>query len=188
MNPTIGVEIRGIDLSKDISNQQFDEIHRAFAEHSVVFFKEQDRIPEEKQIALAKRFGELHVHPAAPVHTDHQEIFVIHTDKDSKIANGNIWHTDVSCDETPPLGTMLQLHLLPSNGGDTLFASMYAAYDALSDKMKEYLEGLTAIHDGNPNYHDRAQRDGRKDDRVFPRSEHPLIRTHPVSGDRKSVV
>jgi taurine dioxygenase len=183
MNPTIGAEIRGIDLSKDISNQQFDEIHRAFAEHSVVFFKEQDRIPEEKQIALAKRFGELHVHPAAPVHTDHQEIFVIHTDKDSKIANGNIWHTDVSCDETPPLGTMLQLHLLPSNGGDTLFASMYAAYEALSDQMKQFLIPLEAIHESEHIYRGRYSDRGVDDsDRVYPSATHPIVRTHPETG------
>ena len=185
LNPTIGAEIRGVDLSKDISNQQFDEIHQAFAEHCVVFFKDQQPIPPEKQIALGRRFGELHAHPAAPTHPDYPEIFVIHTHKDSKIANGNTWHTDVSCDETPPLGTMLQLHQLPSTGGDTLFASMYAAYDALSDEMKAFLAPLTAMHESEHIYRGRYADRGVDDrDKVFPSASHPVVRTHPVTGKK----
>ncbi len=185
LNPTIGAEIRGVDLSRDISNQQFDEIHRAFADHSVVFFKEQQPIPPEKQIALGRRFGELHAHPEAPTHPDYPEIFVIHTHKDSKIANGNTWHTDVSCDETPPLGTMLQLHQLPSNGGDTLFASMYAAYDTLSDQMKALLAPLQAVHESEHIYRGRYSDRGVDDkDKVFPSAVHPVVRTHPVTGKK----
>jgi taurine dioxygenase len=183
LTPTIGAEIRGVDLSQDVSNQQFDEIHRAFAEHSVVFFKEQRPIPPEQQITFARRFGDLHYHPAAPHLDGHPEIFVIHTHKDSKIANGNNWHTDVSCDETPPLGTMLQLTQLPSNGGDTLFASMYAAYDALSEPMKAFLEPLTARHESEHIYRGRYSDRGVDDrDKVYPSAVHPVIRTHPVTG------
>ncbi len=185
LNPTIGAEIRGIDLSRDISNQQFDEIHRAFADHLVVFFKEQQPIPPEKQIALGRRFGELHAHPAAPTHPDYPEIFVIHTHKDSKIANGEVWHSDVSCDETPPLGTMLQLHQLPSTGGDTLFANMYAAYDALSDQMKALLDPLQALHESEHIYRGRYSDRGVDDkDKVFPSAIHPVVRTHPVTGKK----
>lgn len=185
LNPTIGAEIRGIDLSRDISNQQFDEIHHAFADHLVVFFKEQQPIPPEKQIALGRRFGELHAHPAAPTHPDYPEIFVIHTHKDSKIANGEVWHSDVSCDETPPLGTMLQLHQLPSTGGDTLFANMYAAYDALSDQMKALLDPLQAVHESEHIYRGRYSDRGVDDkDKVFPSAIHPVVRTHPVTGKK----
>jgi len=185
LNPTIGAEIRGVDLSRDVSNQQFDEIHRAFAEHMVVFFKDQQPIPPENQIALGRRFGELHAHPAAPTHPDYPEIFVIHTHKDSKIANGNTWHSDVSCDETPPLGTMLQLHQLPSNGGDTLFASMYAAYEALSDQMKAFLAPLQAVHESEHIYRGRFSDRGVDDrDKVFPSAIHPIVRTHPVTGKK----
>ena len=185
LNPTIGAEIRGVDLSRDISNQQFDEIHRAFADHLVVFFKDQQPIPPEKQIALGRRFGELHVHPAAPTHPEYPEIFVIHTHKDSKIANGNTWHSDVSCDETPPLGTMLQLHQLPSCGGDTLFASMYAAYNALSDQMKALLGPLQAVHESEHIYRGRYSDRGVDDkDKVFPSAVHPVVRTHPVTGKK----
>ena len=185
LNPTIGAEIRGIDLSRDISNQQFDEIHRAFADHLVVFFKEQQPIPPEKQIALGRRFGELHAHPAAPTHPDYPEIFVIHTHKDSKIANGEVWHSDVSCDEAPPLGTMLQLHQLPTTGGDTLFANMYAAYDALSDQMKALLDPLQALHESEHIYRGRYSDRGVDDkDKVFPSAIHPVVRTHPVTGKK----
>jgi|TARA_B100002003_G_C14094015_1_gene526182 taurine dioxygenase len=79
------------------------------------------------QIKIGKKFGKLHIHPAAPNMEGYPEIFVIHTHRHSKIANGEFWHSDVSCDEEPPLGTILQLHLLPSIGGDTLFANIYQA-------------------------------------------------------------
>ncbi len=183
VSPAIGAEVRGIDLSQPISNQQFSEIHDAFTRHQVLFFRDQPELEPETQVAFGRMFGELHTHPAAPTHPDHPEIFVTHTHKDSKIANGNAWHTDVSCDERPPLGTMLQLHQLPSCGGDTLFASMYAAYDALSDKMKEILSGLTAMHESEHIYRGRYSDRGVDDSgKTFPSAEHPVIRTHPVSG------
>ncbi|HKK29269.1 MAG TPA: TauD/TfdA family dioxygenase [Alphaproteobacteria bacterium] len=185
LNPTIGAEIRGVDLTKEVSNQQFDEIHRAFAEHCVVFFKEQQPVPPAQQIQFARRFGDLHVHPAAPTHPEYPEIFVIHTHKDSKIANGNSWHSDVSCDEHPPLGTMLQLHQLPSCGGDTLFASMYAAYDALSDDMKDFLNALTATHESEHIYRGRYADRGVDDaGTVYPSAVHPVVRTHPLTGKK----
>ena len=81
----------------------------------------------------------MHSHPAAPTMEGYPEIFEIHAHKDSKIANGEFWHSDVSCDKEPPLGTMLQLHILPETGGDTMFSNMYAAYDELSNKYKEIL-------------------------------------------------
>ena len=82
------------------------------------------------------------------------------------------------------MGSILRLFTVPDPGGDTLFASMHAAYEALSDRMKTYLDGLVAVHDGGPNYRRRAAIDGRNDDRVFPRAEHPVIRTHPVTGKK----
>jgi taurine dioxygenase len=184
LNPTIGAEIRGVDLTQDVSNQQFDEIHRAFTDHVVVFFKDQKPIPPEQQIKFGRRFGDLHAHPAAPTHPDYPEIFVIHTHKDSKIANGNNWHSDVSCDECPPLGTMLQLHVLPEGGGgDTLFASMYAAYDALSPQMRAFLDPLQAVHESEHIYRGRYSDRGVDDrDKVYPSAVHPVVRTHPVSG------
>ena len=101
----------------------------AFHRYSVIFFRDQQPMTPEQHVAFGKRFGPLHIHPAAPHMEGHPEVFVIHAHKDSKIANGEFWHSDVSCDTEPPLGSILQIHLLPPSGGDTLFASMYAAYD-----------------------------------------------------------
>jgi taurine dioxygenase len=111
------------------------------------------------------------------------ELFVIHTQRDSKVANGEFWHSDVSCDEEPPLGTMLQIHTLPAIGGDTLFANMHAAYEALSAPMKQLLEGLSARHESEHVYRGRYSDRGVEDrDKVYPRATHPVIRTHPETG------
>lgn len=185
LTPTLGAEIGGVDLSAPMGNHQFQEVHDALMAHQVIFFRDQD-ISREQHKDFGRRFGELHIHPSAPAPEGHPEILRIHADKDSKQVAGHRWHSDVSCDPEPPMGSILRLHTVPKTGGDTLFASMYAAYDALSDRMKAYLEGLTAIHDGGPNYRRRAAIDGRTDDRVFPRAEHPVVRTHPVTG-RKAI-
>jgi taurine dioxygenase len=183
LTPTLGAEIGGIDLSKPLGNHQFQEVHDALMEHSVIFFRDQD-ITREQHKDFGRRFGELHIHPSAPGPEGHPEILSIHADENSKQVAGHRWHSDVSCDPEPPMGSILRLHTVPETGGDTLFASMYAAYDALSDRMKAYLDGVVAIHDGAPNYQRRAMIDGRVDNRVFPRAEHPVVRTHPVTGKK----
>ena len=183
--PTVGAEIRGVDLRKPLSEDVFDEVRSAFLRHQVVFFKEQEKLSPDQQIAFARRFGGLHLHPAAPHLEGLPEVFVIHTHKGSKIANGNGWHTDVSCDAEPPLGTMLQLHHLPSQGGDTLFASMYAAWDALSAPMQAFLETLNARHESEHVYRGRySDRDVDDAGKVYPESVHPVVRTHPETGRR----
>ena len=102
--PTVGAEIRGVDLREPLPDEAFDEVRSAFLRHQVVFFKEQETLTPDQQVAFARRFGGLHLHPAAPHLEGRPEIFVIHTHRDSKLANGNGWHTDVSCDDEPPLG------------------------------------------------------------------------------------
>ena len=125
------------------------------------------------------------MHPAAPSMNGYPEIFEIHAHKDSKVANGEFWHSDVSCDITPPLGTMLQLHILPETGGDTMFSNMYAAYNELSDKYKTLLDGLIAIHESEHLYKGRYDDRGvNKDDIKTPAAKHPLIRTHPITGKK----
>lgn len=182
-SPALGAEVHGIDLADGVDEETYREIHRAFLEHQVLFFKEQRELPPAVHVALGKRFGELHMHPAAPSMAGHPEIFEIHTHKDSNIANGEFWHSDVSCDEVPPLGTMLQIHILPEIGGDTLFANMYAAYDALSAPLKRMLEGLTATHGSEHIYRGRYS-DRGVDDRgkMYPEAAHPVVRTHPETG------
>src|SRR5579864_2130276 len=180
LTPTIGAEIFGVDLSRELGNQQFQEIHDALMDNLVIFFRDQMLTPDQQK-HFGGRFGKLHVHPAAPLLEGHPEILLIRADEKSKRVAGEDWHSDVSCDSEPPLGSILYLHEVPANGGgDTLFANMYAAYEALSEPMRRLLEGMTAIHDGEHVYRGRYGLDDRG--REFPRAEHPVIRTHPVTG------
>ncbi len=180
LTPIIGAEIGGVDLAAP-SNRQLDEIHRALAENQVIFFRDQELTPEQ-HLDFGRHFGPLHLHPAAPHAPGHPELMIIHADKDSPRANGENWHSDVSCDELPPLGSILYIKTCPSHGGDTLFASMYAAYEALSERMQSYLEGLTALHDGEPVYRGLYANYGVADKPSYPHAEHPVVRTHPVTG------
>ena len=185
--PNLGADIRGVDLSRPVPDAQFAEIRDAFLKYRVLFFKDQKEIAPAQHIAFGKRFGPLHAHPAAPTMAGHPEIFEIHATKDSKIANGEFWHSDVSCDDTPPLGTMLQIHIAPPCGGDTMFSDMYAAYDDLSGPMQQMLGGLTALHSSEHIYKGRYTDRGKKDtDISCPEAVHPVIRTHPDTG-RKSL-
>jgi taurine dioxygenase len=183
LTPVIGAEIGGIDLGKQLSNRQLEEIHRALAENLVVFFRDQTFSPQQ-HLAFGRLFGELHVHPAAPHEPGIPELMRIYADKDSPRANGEGWHTDVSCDLEPPMGTILHIKQCPPHGGDTLFASMYDAFESLSDRMKNYLAGLTAIHDGEHVYRGLYDNYGQVDKPVYPRAEHPVIRTHPITGKK----
>jgi len=181
--PALGAEVRGVDLAAGLDDATYAEVRRAYLENQVLFFKEQREIPPAVQVGIGKRFGELHFHPAAPQMAGHPEVFEIHTHRDSKIANGEFWHSDVSCDELPPLGTILQIHILPEIGGDTLFANMYAAYEALSDPMKAMLAGLTATHGSEHVYRGRYSDRGVDDTgKVYPQAVHPVVRTHPETG------
>ncbi len=182
LTPVIGAEIGGVDLSQALGNRALEEIHRALAENLVIFFRDQ-QMSADQHLAFGRLFGELHIHPAAPSAPGLPELMIIHADKDSPRANGEGWHSDVSCDPGPPMGSILYIKTCPSLGGDTLFASMYAAYEALSDRMKQYLAGLTAIHDGE-GYRGQYANYGIKDKESYPRAEHPIIRTHPVTGKK----
>ena len=180
LTPNAGAEVRGADLSQPLDERTFKEIHAALIDNGVIFFRDQHLTPAQQK-AFGRLFGELHIHPAAPKEVpEHPEILVIHADENSKHVAGENWHSDVSCDLEPPMGSILYMHELPPVGGDTLFASMYAAYEALSEPMKRFLEPLTAMHEGEHVYRGRYGVDDQG--KVFPKAEHPVIRTHPVSG------
>jgi taurine dioxygenase len=157
LTPHVGAEIHGVDLGRPLDERTFQEVHNALVEHGVIFFRDQHLTPEQQK-AFGRLFGELHMHPAAPSLLEgHPEILVIHADEKSKRVAGKEWHSDVSCDPEPPMGSILYMHELPPVGGDTLFASMYAAYDTLSDTMKRLLEPLSAMHDGEHVSLERAE-------------------------------
>ena len=185
MTPIIGAEVSGVDLSAPLDSSIQRQMDEALLRHQVLFFRDQDMTLDQHK-AVGRQFGELHIHPSARGPEGHPEILLVHADENTKRTAGDKWHSDVSCDPEPPSISILHLHTLPATGGDTLFSSMYAAFDALSSEMQAYLDGLTAIHDGGPNYRDRAARLGKVDNRQYPRSEHPVIRAHPVTG-RKGI-
>src|ERR1700736_671677 len=116
-------------------------------EHQVIFFRNKTAIDPGALVRLGRCFGDLHAHVMGGL-PDHPEVRRLHADESSEHVAGGDWHTRSNCDPIPPLRSILYLHTLPPLGGDTIFASMYAAYDALSPFMKEYLSRLTATHDG----------------------------------------
>src|SRR6059058_4543547 len=153
LTPHIGAEIGGVDLSRPLGNQQFQEVHDALMENLVIFFRDQ-RVTHEQHKGFGHLFGELAVHPASPHAPDgHPEILVIKADENSKHVAGEEWHSDVSCDPEPPMGSILYMkELPPDNGGNTLFCNMYRAFDTLSPPIQRLCEGLTAVHDGTQVY------------------------------------
>ena len=176
LSPHIGGEISGIDLTKPVSDEQIAEIKAALIEHGVIFFRDQP-MDLETQVKFGRRFGDLHIHSGMKGLDDkYPEVRPIHADADSKHIAGEDWHTDLSCDAIPPMGSILHIYELPPLGGDTCWASMYAAYDALSPRMKMHLEGMTATHDGRIAF-GRFNPSG-----TYPISVHPVVAKHPDTG------
>ncbi|MBS7813397.1 TauD/TfdA dioxygenase family protein [Roseococcus pinisoli] len=182
ISPHVGAEVQDIDITRPLTNRQVEELHRALGEFGVLFFREQ-RFDHDSQKRFGRYFGELDIHPNTPGPEGHPEILPIHADANSKVIAGEKWHSDVSCFQEPPLGSILHIHTTPPAGGDTLFASLAAAYEALSPRLKTYLEGLTAFHSGERNYRRRNALHGIDDrGRVFPSAVHPVVIRHPISG------
>lgn len=183
---TLGAEVRGVDLS-DLDEGATAEIRRAFLEHHVLFFRDQDLSPEA-QMRFGRGFGQLDTHPFVEGMDDHPEVIEIITEPDDVFNFGGGWHTDVTFLEEPDLGSILYAVEVPSFGGDTLFANQHAAYDALSDTMKGFLDGLVAKHSAGPQYAQGGYSTRSKAMRMKPADQvhrvvrHPLVRTHPETG------
>ena len=184
--PNLGAVITNVDLSNDINDAELRGIRDAFHKYQVLFFQNQSEISPKNHIKFGRCFGDLHIHPAAPKMKNYPQIFEINTDKNSKIANGaEDFHSDVSCDIEPPLGTMLQLHILPECGGDTMFANMYLAYEALSNPMQKFLCNLKASHESEHFYRGRYKTESNVESiKKYPSAIHPVIRTHPETGKK----
>jgi taurine dioxygenase len=182
LTPHIGAEILGVDLSQPLNNEDFSALHQAHLDHMVLVFRDQ-LLSQEQHKAFASKFGQLHVHPLNQQRSSNPEILVVKTTANSAYTAGDGWHTDVTCDEYPPMGSMLYITEVPAcGGGDTLFADMYLAYELLSDTMKSLLSGLTAVHDGALPYlgsYKIQPAEGQ-----YPRHEHPVIVTHPETGKK----
>jgi len=181
----IGAEVSGVDLRKPAEREVVAEIRQAWLAHQVLFFRDQPLSVDEHK-AFARHFGELHIHPVLQQMADqgHPEIVVLESDaKRPYVADR--WHSDVTFEREPPLGSILRAVAVPDAGGDTLWASMTAAYDALSEPMKNALAPLRAVHSG-AGFRRRAseaQRDALAQNEA---TTHPVIRTHPETG-RKAI-
>ena len=187
LTPTIGAVIENADLAKLLGDEEIAVIRAALLKHKVIFFEDQ-HITSLQQRDFAARFGELHVHPLYPGVPEAPEMFVLDNHANNPTDN-DAWHTDVTFIETPPLGAILYAKLLPVVGGDTLWANMQAAYEALSSPMREFLSNLDAVHDfarGFPARGVVAKGAGAdkhaKAVEEHPPVIHPVIRTHPETG------
>ena len=189
----LGAQISGIDISHPLSLDDRDFIEQALLEHQVLFFRDQPIEPPQ-QARFAAYFGDLHIHPIYPNVPDQPEVLVLDTAV-TDVRDNAVWHTDVTFLPTPALGAVLSAKLLPAFGGDTLWSSGIAAYEALSAPLKSLLEGLTATHDFTRSF--PLERFGNSPEdlvrweearRKNPPLSHPVIRTHPVSGRRSLFV
>lgn len=187
LTPVIGAEITGVDLSKPLEAAQLAEIRAAFAEHLVLVFRDQELTREDHK-RFGRQFGRLHMHPyhmKEPKPGEPKsdpEILPVKADQNSKYVAGEGWHSDVTCDEEPPFGSMLYITKTPEigSGGDTCFLSGYEAYETLSPRMKAFLEDLDAVHDGAKPYsggYGMGAPEGG-----WPKAKHPVITRHPDTG------
>jgi taurine dioxygenase len=184
----IGAEIRGADLRRPLSDEQFEVIHEAFVRHEVIVLRDQD-ITLEQQKAFARRFGDLSIHPFSPNLDDQREVIVLDYSADNPPALTDQWHADETFRAAPPMATVLRARVVPAYGGDTLFSSMTAAYTGLSERMKQYIHGLEALHDFKPwrplfTSSERHQAKLRELEQQFPNPWHPVVRVHPVTKRR----
>ena len=184
--PNCGVEISGIELA-DADGDTLTSIKQAIYEHGVAVFRDQQLSPEE-HIAFAKRWGGIDINNYFPLEDEHPEIAVVRKKPDQQTNIGGAWHTDHSYDQIPAMGSILVARVLPPSGGDTLFAHMGAAYDALPDDLKQELEGLEAFHTADHVYAPDgayAQTDMASELRgqeLKTGAVHPVVIRHPHTG------
>lgn len=182
LSPAIGAVLHGVDLSEPLDDALVAEIRKALLRYKVIFFRDQD-ITREQHIAFSRKFGELEIHPATPKDQENPEVLRIVHNAGNK-GQENSWHSDVTWRTEPSLGSVLRAIELPQVGGDTLFSDMVMAYEGLSEKMKEFCCGLTAVHDIARVFAKRLGKDPKELHAKFPPQEHPVIRTHPETGER----
>jgi taurine dioxygenase len=188
LSPAIGAVLRGVNLAEPASDDLIGDIRAALLRHQVIFFEGQDFTPTQQR-DFAARFGDLHVHPLYDRDEGHPEIMIIDNHVDNPTDN-NFWHTDVTFIDTPPMGSILAARQLPPLGGDTMWASMTAAYNALSKPMQKFLQGLEAVHDFSFAFTAEglagSQAGREKYEKAVaanPPVTHPVIRTHPETGE-----
>jgi taurine dioxygenase len=187
LTPVIGAEVRGVDLARPLVPGTVRALEQALLDHMVIFFRDQDITPEQ-QIAFARHFGEISIPPFAPKYGTRPELIVL--DQQSPKGEGaDEWHSDNTFMSEPPMGSILRAVELPALGGDTCFANMCAAYEALSPPIQRLIADLRAVHDitkplqkGIAAGHTAV--DLAQTQKQWPPVEHPVVRTHPKTGRR----
>ncbi|MEJ6704355.1 MAG: taurine dioxygenase [Pseudomonadales bacterium] len=183
----LGAVVENLDLTSTISPSVFDELNHALLEYEVLFFRDQPLEPKD-HAQLASMFGEPQMHEAYPHVEGFPQLTILENDEanPSKI---EMWHTDMTFRASPPLGSILHGVIVPAKGGDTMFASMSAAFEGLSPAMQDFVSGLTAIHDFSFGFQESLNEPGGRDRLAQmvidnPPVEHPVVRTHPLSGKK----
>ena len=188
--PGVGAEVSGVRLGTGMSDDDYAFIRQAFVDHGLVFFRDQ-HLDEADHVALAERFGPINVNRFFAAHPEDGRIALVAKEPDQRQNIGGGWHTDHSYDVEPALGSILVAKELPPTGGDTWFAGMYAAYEALPDDLKQEIEGLRAVHSAHHIFGSRADvYRGDATDRIgnagaaddLEDVTHPVVIRHPLSG------
>jgi taurine dioxygenase len=184
----LGAEVSGVDLSRDLGDATVAELRRAWLDHLVLFFRDQE-LPPARFLAFAKRFGEPIEYPFVKGLDDFPVIIPVLKLAHETINFGGIWHSDTTYLDVPPMASMLVAREVPPAGGDTEFASMYAAYETLSDGLRRLLDGLAAINssaaaDVSRTREDRIKDSARADAKKAYEAVHPVVRVHPETGRR----
>lgn len=184
----LGAEITGVNLAEPLSDETLAEIRRAFVEHQVIFFRDQAFTPEQ-QLAFGRRFGPLNIHPYVKGMAEHPEVMEIIKEPHDRVNFGGGWHSDMSFLERPAIASILYAVELPEWGGDTLFASQAAAYDALSPGLKATLDGLRAVHTASREYSSSGHSAQKRSSMSVSEAEgavgeyvHPVVLVHPETG------
>jgi taurine dioxygenase len=183
LTATIGAEVGGIDLADELDDETIAEIRAALVAWKVIFFRDQHRLDRASHVAFGRRFGELEIHPITPKDQAEPEVFVIPAGGTFRAPD--TWHSDVTWRPQPSLGSILRAVRLPPVGGDTLWADMAKAYELLDDATREQIDGLRATHDYASAF--GAGQPPEVQDKMrakHPTVEHPVVRTHPDTGQR----
>jgi taurine dioxygenase len=182
----LGAELLGIDLSSELSDEAIAAIRQALLEHLVIFFRDQT-LPPDRFMAFARRFGTPIEYPFLNGMEGFPEIITVSKLENETVNFGGVWHSDTTYLPEPPMATLLVAREVPEEGGDTIFANQYLAYERLSDRMHQLLAGLKGVAssakaDSSRTREDRIRTDGSADARKLLLAEHPVVRTHPETG------
>jgi len=182
----LGAEISGVDLGADLDEATIADIRRAWLEHLVIFFRDQDLSPA-KFLAFARRFGKPVEYPFVKGLDEAPEVIPVVKLEHERVNFGGVWHSDTAYLDVPPMASLLVARDVPAVGGDTLFANMYLAYATLSPGMQRLLEGIVGINssakaDATKTREDRVRDSARGDRKQEYTAGHPVVRVHPETG------